>query len=147
MKGEILYLFLIAHHKTFCINPYRIQVWIDYRLSWNPTKYENIKSVRFAGGENQIWRPDILLYNRSFLGEGFNTILSMISISLRFVCHQQDNQLSNFKQTHFLLKQIKSVLKRGRISFLLIWADAFLFSIFSFTSDIFYSCHMIVLIF
>ncbi|CAJ0957012.1 unnamed protein product, partial [Mesorhabditis belari] len=38
-------------------------VWIDYRLSWNPTKYENIKSVRFAGGENQIWRPDILLYN------------------------------------------------------------------------------------
>ncbi|CAJ0582829.1 unnamed protein product, partial [Mesorhabditis spiculigera] len=39
------------------------KIWTDYRLSWNPAKYENITSVRFAGGENQIWRPDILLYN------------------------------------------------------------------------------------
>ncbi|VDP04039.1 unnamed protein product [Heligmosomoides polygyrus] len=39
-------------------------IWIDYRLAWNATKFENVTSVRFAGGENQIWRPDILLYNR-----------------------------------------------------------------------------------
>ncbi|EPB69881.1 Neurotransmitter-gated ion-channel ligand binding domain protein [Ancylostoma ceylanicum] len=38
-------------------------IWMDYRLSWDPEKYENVTSVRFAGGENQIWRPDVLLYN------------------------------------------------------------------------------------
>ncbi|ETN82576.1 Neurotransmitter-gated ion-channel ligand binding domain protein [Necator americanus] len=38
-------------------------IWIDYRLSWDPFKYGNVTSVRFAGGENQIWRPDVLLYN------------------------------------------------------------------------------------
>ncbi|CAJ0609621.1 unnamed protein product [Cylicocyclus nassatus] len=38
-------------------------IWIDYRLSWDRLKYENVTSVRFAGGENQIWRPDVLLYN------------------------------------------------------------------------------------
>ncbi|WKY16873.1 hypothetical protein Q1695_001470 [Nippostrongylus brasiliensis] len=37
--------------------------WMDYRLSWNESKYDNVKSIRFAGGENQIWRPDVLLYN------------------------------------------------------------------------------------
>lgn len=41
-----------------------LKIWIDYRLAWNATKFENVTSVRFAGGENQIWRPDILLYNR-----------------------------------------------------------------------------------
>ncbi|VDL71009.1 unnamed protein product [Nippostrongylus brasiliensis] len=39
--------------------------WMDYRLSWNESKYDNVKSIRFAGGENQIWRPDVLLYNSS----------------------------------------------------------------------------------
>ncbi|VDK62621.1 unnamed protein product [Cylicostephanus goldi] len=41
-------------------------IWIDYRLAWDRLKYENVTSVRFAGGENQIWRPDVLLYNRYF---------------------------------------------------------------------------------
>uniref|UniRef100_A0A1I7UQ95 Neur_chan_LBD domain-containing protein n=1 Tax=Caenorhabditis tropicalis TaxID=1561998 RepID=A0A1I7UQ95_9PELO len=36
---------------------------MDYRLQWDPLQYDNITSIRFAGGENQIWRPDILLYN------------------------------------------------------------------------------------
>ncbi|KAK5964270.1 Neurotransmitter-gated ion-channel ligand binding domain protein [Trichostrongylus colubriformis] len=38
-------------------------VWVDYRLSWNASKYGGVTSIRFAGGENQIWRPDVLLYN------------------------------------------------------------------------------------
>ncbi|CAI2356973.1 unnamed protein product [Caenorhabditis sp. 36 PRJEB53466] len=36
---------------------------MDYRLQWDPLQYDNITSIRFAGGENQIWRPDVLLYN------------------------------------------------------------------------------------
>ncbi|CAD6190467.1 unnamed protein product [Caenorhabditis auriculariae] len=45
------------------VNAWLKYVWIDYRLSWDPRKYDNITSIRFAGGENQIWRPDVLLYN------------------------------------------------------------------------------------
>ncbi|GMR53084.1 hypothetical protein PMAYCL1PPCAC_23279, partial [Pristionchus mayeri] len=37
--------------------------WKDYRLSWDPKRFGNISSVRFAGAENMIWRPDILLHN------------------------------------------------------------------------------------
>ncbi|CAB3410237.1 unnamed protein product [Caenorhabditis bovis] len=45
------------------VNAWLKYVWIDYRLQWDPKKYDNITSIRFAGGENQIWRPDVLLYN------------------------------------------------------------------------------------
>ncbi|VDM25560.1 unnamed protein product [Toxocara canis] len=37
-------------------------IWTDYRLSWNPAKYNEITSVRFSSG-SFIWQPDILLYN------------------------------------------------------------------------------------
>ncbi|KAK6050466.1 Neurotransmitter-gated ion-channel ligand binding domain protein, partial [Cooperia oncophora] len=40
-------------------------IWIDYRLAWNASLYGGVTSIRFAGGENQIWRPDVLLYNSS----------------------------------------------------------------------------------
>uniref|UniRef100_A0A1I7WTQ9 Neur_chan_LBD domain-containing protein n=1 Tax=Heterorhabditis bacteriophora TaxID=37862 RepID=A0A1I7WTQ9_HETBA len=42
----------------------KYQIWNDYRLRWSPIMYDNISSVRFIGRENQIWQPDILLYNR-----------------------------------------------------------------------------------
>ncbi|KAF1747722.1 hypothetical protein GCK72_024188 [Caenorhabditis remanei] len=45
------------------VNAWLKYVWMDYRLQWDPLQYDNITSIRFAGGENQIWRPDILLYN------------------------------------------------------------------------------------
>ncbi|CAI5455365.1 unnamed protein product [Caenorhabditis angaria] len=45
------------------VNAWLKYVWMDYRLRWDPKKYDNITSIRFAGGENQIWRPDVLLYN------------------------------------------------------------------------------------
>ncbi|VDO40243.1 unnamed protein product [Haemonchus placei] len=45
------------------LNAWLKYVWVDYRLSWNASKYGGVSSVRFAGGENQIWRPDVLLYN------------------------------------------------------------------------------------
>ncbi|PAV86498.1 hypothetical protein WR25_16913 [Diploscapter pachys] len=45
------------------VNAWLKYIWYDYRLRWDPKKYDNITSIRFAGGENQIWRPDVLLYN------------------------------------------------------------------------------------
>ncbi|KAI4883874.1 hypothetical protein NFI96_025741 [Prochilodus magdalenae] len=35
--------------------------WVDYYLQWNMTDYPGVTNVRFP--DNQIWRPDILLYN------------------------------------------------------------------------------------
>ncbi|XP_066523349.1 neuronal acetylcholine receptor subunit alpha-7 isoform X2 [Hoplias malabaricus] len=35
--------------------------WVDYYLQWNITDYPGVTNVRFP--DNQIWRPDILLYN------------------------------------------------------------------------------------
>ncbi|GMT00172.1 hypothetical protein PENTCL1PPCAC_22346, partial [Pristionchus entomophagus] len=45
------------------INAWLRYSWKDYRLSWDPKRFGNISSVRFAGAENMIWRPDILLHN------------------------------------------------------------------------------------
>uniref|UniRef100_A0AAY4E6T2 Neuronal acetylcholine receptor subunit alpha-7 n=1 Tax=Denticeps clupeoides TaxID=299321 RepID=A0AAY4E6T2_9TELE len=35
--------------------------WNDYYLQWNTSEYPGVTNVRFP--DNQIWRPDILLYN------------------------------------------------------------------------------------
>uniref|UniRef100_A0A8C9QWN3 Cholinergic receptor nicotinic alpha 4 subunit n=1 Tax=Scleropages formosus TaxID=113540 RepID=A0A8C9QWN3_SCLFO len=37
--------------------------WNDYRLQWNPQKYNNITSIRIPS--ELIWRPDIVLYNNA----------------------------------------------------------------------------------
>ena len=39
------------------------QYWTDIYLSWNPDKYPGVQNLRFPS--DQIWTPDILLYNRS----------------------------------------------------------------------------------
>ncbi|VDM44142.1 unnamed protein product [Toxocara canis] len=45
------------------INAWLRFIWEDYKLKWDPQEYGGIKDVRFPGGADQIWRPDILLYN------------------------------------------------------------------------------------
>ncbi|XP_020774809.1 neuronal acetylcholine receptor subunit alpha-7 [Boleophthalmus pectinirostris] len=35
--------------------------WTDFYLQWNVSEYPGVTNVRFP--DNQIWRPDILLYN------------------------------------------------------------------------------------
>uniref|UniRef100_A0A4W5QNW1 Neurotransmitter-gated ion-channel ligand-binding domain-containing protein n=1 Tax=Hucho hucho TaxID=62062 RepID=A0A4W5QNW1_9TELE len=37
--------------------------WTDTYLSWNPENYPGVQNLRFPS--NQIWVPDILLYNRT----------------------------------------------------------------------------------
>ncbi|KAF7663643.1 hypothetical protein LDENG_00204970 [Lucifuga dentata] len=39
------------------------QEWNDYKLRWNPEKYENVTSIRVPS--ELIWRPDIVLYNNA----------------------------------------------------------------------------------
>uniref|UniRef100_A0A7E4ZR34 Neur_chan_LBD domain-containing protein n=1 Tax=Panagrellus redivivus TaxID=6233 RepID=A0A7E4ZR34_PANRE len=43
------------------VNAWIKATWYDPKLSWDPKKYAGIQDVRFK--PNQIWTPDILLYN------------------------------------------------------------------------------------
>uniref|UniRef100_A0A0N4W697 Neur_chan_LBD domain-containing protein n=1 Tax=Haemonchus placei TaxID=6290 RepID=A0A0N4W697_HAEPC len=46
------------------VNAWLKYTWNDYRLRWRPIVHDNISSLRFPTDEQQIWLPDILLYNR-----------------------------------------------------------------------------------
>ncbi|XP_056134059.1 neuronal acetylcholine receptor subunit beta-4 [Lampris incognitus] len=39
------------------------QKWVDYRLSWDPSKFEGIDRIRIPS--RHIWLPDIVLYNNA----------------------------------------------------------------------------------
>jgi len=38
------------------------QEWRDYKLSWNESEFDGVKSIRLPSKD--IWTPDILMYNR-----------------------------------------------------------------------------------
>ncbi|KAM7406397.1 hypothetical protein PAMP_000776 [Pampus punctatissimus] len=44
-------------------NVWLTQHWVDYRLSWDPAKYEGIDKLRIPS--RHIWLPDIVLYNNA----------------------------------------------------------------------------------
>jgi len=39
------------------------QEWSDYKLKWDPSEYGGIEDINLPA--EQIWLPDIVLYNRS----------------------------------------------------------------------------------
>uniref|UniRef100_A0A0N4ZET5 Neur_chan_LBD domain-containing protein n=1 Tax=Parastrongyloides trichosuri TaxID=131310 RepID=A0A0N4ZET5_PARTI len=45
------------------INAWLKYKWEDYRLKWDPKRYDDITSIRLPATDNLIWTPDILLYN------------------------------------------------------------------------------------
>jgi len=40
-----------------------VQGWNDYHLAWNESDYAGVKSIRIPA--ELLWKPDILMYNRS----------------------------------------------------------------------------------
>lgn len=38
------------------------QSWYDYKLKWNPMDYGNVDMLHVPS--DNIWRPDIVLYNK-----------------------------------------------------------------------------------
>lgn len=40
----------------------RVQEWFDHKLKWNPNEYGGIEDINLPA--EQIWLPDIVLYNR-----------------------------------------------------------------------------------
>ncbi|KAI1889413.1 hypothetical protein AGOR_G00162620 [Albula goreensis] len=60
--------------------------WIDQFLQWNTTEYSGISDVRFP--DDQIWKPDILLYNSAqdrFDGTFHSKVLVQSSGSCAYV--------------------------------------------------------------
>lgn len=41
--------------------------WNDMNLRWNSSEYGNIKDLRIP--PHRIWKPDVLMYNRSVIPE------------------------------------------------------------------------------
>ena len=41
---------------------YVAQEWEDANMRWNESEYGNVKDIRVPPG--QLWKPDILMYNR-----------------------------------------------------------------------------------
>uniref|UniRef100_A0A673LJZ0 Si:ch73-380n15.2 n=1 Tax=Sinocyclocheilus rhinocerous TaxID=307959 RepID=A0A673LJZ0_9TELE len=58
--------------------------WTDIYLSWNPDNYPGVQTLRFPS--NQIWTPDILLYNRYWTHSYIYIILFAWSI-LKSTCY------------------------------------------------------------
>ncbi|KAG7473437.1 hypothetical protein MATL_G00095910 [Megalops atlanticus] len=44
-------------------NVWLTQYWVDYRLAWDPAKYDGIDKLRIPS--RHIWLPDIVLYNNA----------------------------------------------------------------------------------
>ena len=43
------------------------QEWTDSNMRWNTTEYNNVKDIRVP--PINLWKPDILMYNRSVIRE------------------------------------------------------------------------------
>ena len=62
------------------LNVAALQEWTDYKLAWNKSEYGNVQSIRIT--PNDIWTPDILLYNRCE-GQQLRTLYRHSALELR----------------------------------------------------------------
>lgn len=62
---------------------YISQHWHDYYLQWNQSEYPGVKNLRFT--TDQVWTPDILLYNRYISIYNYETRLFSIIFALNSI--------------------------------------------------------------
>ena len=63
--SNIKYRYFQAYF-TFNISVWRyVQEWTDANMRWNTSEYSDIKDIRLPPA--RLWKPDILMYNRSVL--------------------------------------------------------------------------------
>ncbi|KAM3625627.1 uncharacterized protein V6R79_015008 [Siganus canaliculatus] len=66
VKLQVSLAQLISVHEreqVMTTNVWLTQHWVDYRLSWDPSKYEGIDKLRIPS--RHVWLPDIVLYNNA----------------------------------------------------------------------------------
>lgn len=63
------------------------QEWVDYNLMWNHSEYGGVKDLRIT--PTKLWKPDVLMYNRSvlsFLSIGFiSSLLSLLCLCIELI--------------------------------------------------------------
>ncbi len=59
---SVIYYDLEEVHSTFAVDVWMRILWNDPALVWEPQEYHNLSTVHF--GDHELWRPDILLYNK-----------------------------------------------------------------------------------
>uniref|UniRef100_A0A3Q3KRH7 Cholinergic receptor, nicotinic, beta 4 (neuronal) n=1 Tax=Mastacembelus armatus TaxID=205130 RepID=A0A3Q3KRH7_9TELE len=63
LQVSLAQLISVVRHQTLNLMAWSLQHWVDYRLSWDPAKYEGIDKLRIPS--RHIWLPDIVLYNNA----------------------------------------------------------------------------------
>lgn len=58
MKNDASTVYWDADFICVCI----FKSWFDHYLQWNQSEHPGVKNLRFT--TDQVWTPDILLYNR-----------------------------------------------------------------------------------
>lgn len=66
-KPKYIYLYIYYVIKTYIFNPSFLlfllfKIWFDPVLKWEKAKYSNISEINVDPKE--IWKPDIVLYNK-----------------------------------------------------------------------------------
>lgn len=64
----------------FCIS----QQWYDHYLQWNQSEYPAVKNLRFT--PDQVWTPDILLYNRCGAHAHGRALLAVVEPETSLCC-------------------------------------------------------------
>lgn len=68
-KKQIKKLLLIIYfYKTFNVVCILLEVWYDYQLEWDPAEYGGITVIRIQ--PDRVWKPDIVLFNKSVAFQG-----------------------------------------------------------------------------
>ncbi|EYB85528.1 hypothetical protein Y032_0296g1685 [Ancylostoma ceylanicum] len=86
------------------VNAWLKYIWNDYRLRWRPLAFDNISSVRFPGDEQQIWQPDILLYNRHAIlsyGLKFDDINAVFKAPVEAITRRHVQYLEGGHEVHY----------------------------------------------
>lgn len=55
-----------------------LQEWYDYNLKWNDSEYGGVKDLRIT--PSKLWKPDVLMYNRSVIASCDIFIFSAVDI-------------------------------------------------------------------
>nr|XP_061844016.1 neuronal acetylcholine receptor subunit beta-2-like [Nerophis lumbriciformis] len=81
-------------------NVWLSQEWNDFRLRWDPDKYEGIKKLRIPS--KLLWLPDIVLYNKSawsWRGRGFQLRLKIGRFSGEYLSREVFGRGAEFRES------------------------------------------------
>lgn len=70
----------------------RLQIWNDYQLKWEQSKFDNIDVIRIQ--PDRVWQPDIVLFNKYVISKRLCIGVLFISGRPRLACSQGRSRLN-----------------------------------------------------